>query len=185
MSTIVADKNDHISLKDQVASLRNKISELQLQRDQIENARLPVPDATKRICDWIDQQSNLFDTTILDMFSSPTDSEANLFNIESKVQLTNVEGQLVGMYANANIGPLMCYLFNKPLKETISSHISSLSSEVGPPTKERPSLIEKIDSQIHSLEIEEETLIVKAKSNGIQISRHPNFNPEIVLEFKE
>jgi len=165
------------AIREQIRAEREAISALQADRDELENGYLPFTDIQKNISTWLDRQSAAFTgeyllNPILRNNGRPID--CNLLEV----------GTRPGAYAhNVDLAPLLAFLFADEIKTRLAEFVQTLDVPDGPPAADRPALIKKLDAKIRVHEIREEQLIVEAENAGINVLRHPDASPAVILEW--
>ncbi len=168
------------SIQSSILARREDIEELEAERDELESGYLPLGDVTQRIAAMINHEAGKFDAEYL---LGNQIRNARRF-LDSSLLIANVD-TLVQFEHKVNLGPLLAFLFGDEIKQRLAAYVETLDLPTGPTAEERPALIKKLDQEILQLEIEEERLICEAESAGIQIARHPDAEPAVVLEWKD
>lgn len=161
-------------IRAEIDALRSEIEALKLQRDEIDEAWLPIGDAIGRVGALVDSLGAQFD-------------EANVpYKFASILRAdTSVSNTTLFEADQRELGQLLCFLFGDAIKAKLGEVIQSMNYEPGTPLAERAKARQKLEAQLFDLEVREEQLIVQAEADGLDVLRHPDINPAIVLECSE
>lgn len=163
-------------------ALRSQIAEKQTEIARIEDAPVPLAEAKRRIHELIDGEAARFnpDYRLSDLLSAAGGSSDLL-----SVGVTAWPDQSGTAHGNAEIGPLMAWLFGDEVKARLEQHLKQSGYEAGLTPKARAEKVGKLRDEIRALEIEEEALVVEAEEAGLEVYRRPDADPLIVLEAVE
>ncbi len=174
-----AVKKAVIKFEGDIDGIREKISTLKLERDDLENGFLPKAEVIQRTHQFIDHEASKFEpeyllNPMIRAGGNPHRSE--LFDISVR--------QLEFGYTGT-VAPMLCFMLGDEIKKRLHDFVMSMEFQPGPPLKDRPRMIRTLDQQIRKLETEEESLICQAEESGLNFDRREDADPKIILEIVE
>lgn len=173
MSTL--QKNSTKLVRD-LTDLRHRILDVKSEISWLVSAPPPKDELHERISSGIDYAASQFDFSALAGELLHRGKMGDLFKITAHSAVIN------GMVSlSFDMSPLLCRLFSDEIKNWLSTELNILNYEPGPPTVERPALIDAIRDRLHTLETEEEALISDAEKAGLDVARRTDADPGIIL----
>ena len=161
-------------IEKELSPLQARIFDVKNEIKWLENSPTSKKDAQKRFCNLVDQNALAFTDKL-------RPDNIDIFNVNGKVtrSLDIVTGSTV------NMGPLLCGLFAEQIKSAFKEKLDALDYEQGPPQHDRPALLKELHAELLKLETREEELVSMANNIGLAINRRNDFNPAVVLGFKD
>lgn len=170
-------------LEARVNALRDQIAETQARLEHASEGYLPRDEYAGRVSAWLDSQAEAFAQRAEYQVSSlrvPGPPQAVEFGA-----LPVRGGQVVGgAIAEANIAPLLAWLLGDVLKAKLKALIEATPYKQGPPSSDRARLRSELQTQLDSLELREEALVMEAESIGLTLAPRPDCRPDIVLSLE-
>ncbi len=167
-----------------LTTLRKRIAELNEEIEWATNAPLPKDEVIARNDAWVDRLANKW-APGFDLFGpNARPDEAKLLEAEGLLSGRSVgeEAQLVGR-AYTDLAPMMAALMPEVVKALLKRYVDTAQYEAGPPSADRPEIIQSLNAERLKLEREEESLIVEAEAAGQFIDRREDVDPAVVLEW--
>lgn len=81
------------------------------------------------------------------------------------------------------IGPMLAWSMGDALEQRMCAEIDRLDYRPGPPMAERPARLAELKDALRKLEQQEEKVICGAQVDGIIISRRPDADPAVILNY--
>lgn len=172
------------ALQREVDEIRQQIAATRDEVDWIENAPLDREEVKQRVAAAVTRAGAAFleNARLGDVVHRGEIAE--LLEIQGRANLIS-DAAIAGL--DIKLAPLLCWLMPDPVTQRICAAIDGgeIAFESGPPTAERPALIEAARERLFSLECDEEQLISDAEEAGIEIGRRADASPEVILDAHE
>jgi len=170
-----------VELRNQIGEIQQVIQDTQDEIDWLSNSPLPAAEIKARVTADIAERGARFfaEQQKGQVIYSGAVDELLTFQAHSD---PFAEGVTI---ANTPIkaAPVLCWLFPDQLAARIGESLDNceLSFASGPPSGERPHLIEAATARLLILENQEEDLITEGEGIGLEIARREDANPAVIL----
>jgi hypothetical protein len=162
-----------VGLHEQVAQLREQITDLKSQRRQFEGCKIAKVEAYRRLDDWIRSLSDRYALSA-DLFTSAEPGFPRLLQTTGDSRLQDAVDSTEALFA---------LLLPEALRMVFAKQLEmAYADDGGMSGKDREAKLRAIGAQIFELEVTEERLIQRAEDIGMAINRRRDTDPKALLE---
>ncbi len=162
-------KNPAVQLHDELDALRLQVRNLKAKIAAVRNAPASPDEQHAALAGWIDSQAKSFAADMAGQFDGLGTQSLNDFSLLPPVWAdTLLPSRLSG---------LLCFL----LRDQLHDKLANLLPHGGTSLDKRLSAIATLETELFSVEVQEEELITQAESFGINLLRRADADPAAIL----
>jgi hypothetical protein len=169
----------------ELSKVRAAIEKLQQEREDIGAMLLPKAEAKENIAAVVRSRAASDGALALAVrgFADPNPKEHH----ESWQRLMKLRTSLVNgreePTPTVDAGDLLAWLMQEELIRLLQAKIDADDYVPGLPLADRRARLAAIEKELYPLEVKEEALIVQAEAEGIYLTRRPNANVLVIMEY--